>query len=477
VKTEIHQDAQALALLSEASLVLVGNQSLNQQFEAVLAAIGDRTRISRTGIYLDTPDGLRTRKAYEWCNIGIEPLASSQQDLAYSEIPFWKTMLAGQGRILAKSIRDLPGDLYHYLAPQGIYSLLAFPLYQQGGACGFMSFEECGGPRTWNSTELDVLRTLSSMVSATLERHAIQARKDSKLHRLVALFHKSPAPMAIYELPGSRFVDVNDAFQEKTGYTRADLQGHTPGELGLLAAEDLSASGGWERRLASPESEFYESEYRLRTRQGNWIWMLERGNVIERNAQGSPERMFSVYTDITRHKDLEEQASSTSVYDGLTHAFNRRYLYDQIQNTLSEFQRTGSHFALALFGIDHFEDVNERFGQAGGDQLLVGFVRILGSQVRNYDLVARYGDDRFAVLFRNMDGQGAATKANSILQTIRQATLFHGHDKITLTCSAGVVGSDTVKMLPINLENLVSEAEQRLAQAKADGRDRVKSRQ
>ena len=115
-------------------------------------------------------NGELTSNTFEWVNHGIEAHIDDLQDLPYEVIPSWKKLLFEEGMVYSENISDLPIDLYEILVPQNIISILVLPMYFSGKYRGFIGFDECVAKRNWSLYDIELLKTLSGIISNAIER-------------------------------------------------------------------------------------------------------------------------------------------------------------------------------------------------------------------------------------------------------------------------------------------------------------------
>ncbi|OYV36378.1 MAG: hypothetical protein B7Z80_15730 [Rhodospirillales bacterium 20-64-7] len=160
-----------------------------------------------------------------------------------------------------------------------------------------------------------------------------------------------------------------------------------------------------------------------------------------------------------------EQLSRTVMQDGLTLLANRRRLEQALQEALAD----GGHYVLAMLDIDNFKRINDTHSHLAGDDVLRKVASILRSHCRENDLPARYGGEEFAVLLRVADRAAGKTVCDRILDAIGTHD-WRGELRIpAVTISIGMASS-TEGATP---RDLLAIADQRLYQAKAQGRNRV----
>ena len=180
----------------------------------------------------------------------------------------------------------------------------------------------------------------------------------------------------------------------------------------------------------------FASEYRIRRKEGGYIWVLCRGIVV-RDPSGRIVRMAGSQSDITQGK----------VVDPLTGLRNRLYFIDRLEALIEEWAARADSFAVLFLDVDRFKVVNDSLGHETGDMLLVEIAGRLRSSVRSTDVsarialpsvVARFGGDEFAVLLENLRSSSDATSVAERILT-QFASHFEIHGRIIFaTVSIGV---------------------------------------
>jgi two-component system cell cycle response regulator len=170
---------------------------------------------------------------------------------------------------------------------------------------------------------------------------------------------------------------------------------------------------------------------------------------------------------------LVQRLTDLSRRDPLTKLFNRGVLEEWIVDAL----QSGRAFHLLMLDLDHFKLVNDTYGHAVGDEVLVRVAQLLQQQLRHSDLVIRYGGEEFVIL---LDG-GSAQAAHSVAQKIRRKVSAEkipvAGGTLHLTISIGLLsvpgGKKPVVRPKKHMKDLLSRADHALYQAKAQGRNQV----
>ena len=168
-------------------------------------------------------------------------------------------------------------------------------------------------------------------------------------------------------------------------------------------------------------------------------------------------------------EDLEERMKDLARLDSLTGVLNRRGFFDRFEEIRRGAESAGLRLALILFDLDHFKQVNDRFGHAAGDKALTAFSRIAHQRTGEKGAFARLGGEEFAALLPVEDVEQACIFAEDIRRALEVAPVIDGAHRIPVTVSAGVhaaaaAATDLDLMLPV--------ADRALYAAKHEGRNR-----
>ncbi|MBV8036063.1 GGDEF and EAL domain-containing protein [Roseateles sp.] len=214
----------------------------------------------------------------------------------------------------------------------------------------------------------------------------------------------------------------------------------------------------------------YRNEHRVLAKDGTWKWVLSRGMVIARDAEGRPLRMVGTHTDITDRKRQEAQVWQQARVDALTGLPNRRSLRERIERGLALRAMRGEELAVMFVDLDHFKEVNDTLGHDVGDALLVQVAARLQDCMPPGGIVARMGGDEFTVLLAARDAAAAAERIGHELLESLSAGFDIGGERVYVSASIGVSLSPRDGL---EIEALFKHADQALYEAKGAGRNRM----
>lgn len=155
--------------------------------------------------------------------------------------------------------------------------------------------------------------------------------------------------------------------------------------------------------------------------------------------------------------------------DSLTGLLNRQQFYVLSDQALKHVQRYQDGLSLLILDIDHFKQINDRYGHNTGDAVLRELSAVLVDSLRNSDVICRWGGEEFVVLMPGLQRNTALFIANRINQCFAENTVTIEQQKVNATISIGV----TDYAGQTSIEEMVNEADQALYQAKNSGRNRV----
>lgn len=283
--------------------------------------------------------------------------------------------------------------------------------------------------------------------------------------------------------------DFNPAAERIFGFSAAEITGRSVNQL--MPEPFCSAHDGYiAAYLSSGQPKIIGKGREVVGQRSNGSTFPMELAVTEMRVHGRPAFVGTI-RDITRRKrdeaalrqaneELEgkvqartaelaqanEELHVIATTDALTGIVNRRQFDVELTQELERARRYGLPFALILFDIDYFKDVNDRYGHLTGDTVLTALARLVSAQTRANDIFARWGGEEFVLLVQGIDAGDAPQLAEKLRTLIGAHAFPHGQP---VSCSFGVTGyladDDSV--------SIMQRADKALYQAKTDGRNRV----
>ncbi len=191
-------------------------------------------------------------------------------------------------------------------------------------------------------------------------------------------------------------------------------------------------------------------------------------------ADGDHIVLGDVILKFISHSSVEaryhEEIYQLATHDPLTGLLNRRQFSELVATEAARGQRREPRTVLAILDVDHFKQINDRFGHVEGDQVLRQLAEILRSMVRAGDVLARIGGEEFAVLMTDTDIEQARQFAERVREAVSNAHFTPGNETQTMTVSLGLAASSSTRR---DTSDLMRAADRALYTAKETGRNRV----
>jgi len=295
--------------------------------------------------------------------------------------------------------------------------------------------------------------------------------KDSEL-RYRRLFEAAQDGILILDAKTGAIKDVNPFLEKLLGYTEEEFIDKKLWEVG--AFKDIKASK--DAFLALQKNEYIRyKDLPLRAKNGQLIQVEFVSNVykegqekvIQCNIRDITERIHVHAALIKNEAILREQ----SVRDQLTGLFNRRYLEETMKRELKRAARKNYSLGVMMIDIDNFKVYNDYFGHAAGDAVLREFGQLLIRNIREEDIVCRYGGDEFIIVLPDSSIQVTCERAEQILEFSKHLEMqFEGRILSVISISIGI------SFYPQNGSSkgqIFNAADMALFRAKNEGRGRV----
>ena len=189
--------------------------------------------------------------------------------------------------------------------------------------------------------------------------------------------------------------------------------------------------------------------------------------VVEEELQCRVRNLLLIKNLLDKVDSQEKELRQLVMTDELTSLYSKPYLLNAGNQRSNEAYRHGYPLSLVVLSLDHFELINDRYGQSIGDMVLQEMAKTLKTFSRNEDIVARTNDDEFAIAFPHCSESDALAKVDRLREFVESAN----PGGIPVTASFGVVSLPMT--FPCDFEDLFSAADRAMAQAKLDGRNRA----
>lgn len=298
-----------------------------------------------------------------------------------------------------------------------------------------------------------------------LRRTSRPARPDTGDFRFRDLVERSQDVVivtdAVLDRPGPFIRYVNPAFTRLTGWQASEVIGRSPRVLqgpgtDRAALEELGRALRTERRAAMKLLNY--------SRDGTPYWLDCRIEPLFDDG-GQLSGFVAFERDVSLDKQRFDELEHLADRDTLTGIPNRRALTRAAEAALA----AGAGVCFAWLDIDHFKRINDGYGHAAGDAVLMGVADLLAENIRRADLVGRMGGEEFAICMPGLSVKEAQAVTERLRCAVADAVFPTGSGPLRVTCSLGLSASRPGE----SLAELMQRADAALYVAKRGGRNRV----
>lgn len=218
---------------------------------------------------------------------------------------------------------------------------------------------------------------------------------------------------------------ISPADERLRGYKAKEVIGHSVLEMftdeGIaLIIEKIKQREESEKRGIKTDHTTFEVQHRCKDGTLKWGEILSKP---ERDTNGTIIGYHGITRDITERKQMQEYVHQLAFYDSLTNLPNRRLFYDRLRQAMASSKRSQKYCVLMFLDLDNFKPLNDTYGHAIGDLLLIQAAERIKNCVREMDTVARFGGDEFVIMVNELseDKAESVVQAKIVAEKIRAA--------------------------------------------------------
>ena len=287
---------------------------------------------------------------------------------------------------------------------------------------------------------------------------------QERLRLAASVFEHAHEGIMITDAAGT-IIEVNKTFTEITGYPREEALGRNPNFLKSGHHDDAFYAEMWK---TLGERRYWHGEIWNRRKNGE-IYPQNASISAVRNTEGVITYYVGLFSDISLLKENQQRLEQMAYYDPLTQLPNRALLANRLQRALAKARREHQVLAVCYLDLDGFKPVNDRWGHAAGDELLVQVARRFQNSIRGDDTVARLGGDEFVVLLGELHDIDEGEQVLERLLATLSDPFKIGAATVTVSASVGATFFPSDGADP---DTLIRHADQAMYLAKQEGRNR-----
>jgi len=276
-------------------------------------------------------------------------------------------------------------------------------------------------------------------------------------------------------------IDVNDCMFRYFNMQKEDVSGKRFGNLfnckNAVTSNKICGTGdlckdcfiniGLEQVLnggAELKEVEFSHDFILNGRQNEKWFTINASRIIK----GDKTTAIVTFTDITKIKKTEKELIKLGITDELSGLYNRRFIIERGKKVLYE---NAFPISLAILDIDHFKNINDTYGHAEGDVVIVGLADLFRKLTRDTDYIGRYGGDEFLIIFSNTNIKAAQMVLSRIADKFKD--IINDKTEAPISFSVGLVEIQAEDVKKNDLSVFIKKADDRMYKAKSEGRNMI----
>lgn len=271
-----------------------------------------------------------------------------------------------------------------------------------------------------------------------------------------------------FEDGGPFILYVNPAFENLLGYSADEIIGQNPR---ILQGSDTDETTRLKIREAMTNGVGIRTQILNYSKSGQPLWMDI--NIVPICDETNEISYYAaIERDLTEHKKLENHLERLASTDMLTGLPNRMAILNTAEKEFTRAKRYSRPFTVIMIDIDHFKSINDNYGHAAGDHVLVSTAQILKGNLRDTDVLGRVGGEEFILLLPDTPKTNAEYVAERMREGLSAKAIKYVDQNIHVTASFGIASfmpdDDT-------LEQIIERADKAMYAAKNNGRNQVQT--
>lgn len=313
-------------------------------------------------------------------------------------------------------------------------------------------------PASPSAEVITIMEDTARLLALLLENAETHRTLDSRSQWYRAILQNAADALSIIDLQG-RFLETSDSLCRMLGYSQDEMK-----QLRLWDVDPQRDEAATLAYLQSvgPEPRTFEAVDI--TKDGRRIDIEVSSRLLELDGQAV---IWGSARDISQRKILQQSLERQATMDALTGLYNRTTLLARMEHMLNQALLLHQPLSVLMLDMDHFKQVNDRYGHLAGDLVLIELGETLLEALRESDAAGRLGGEEFCIVLPCTSMTDAEDIAARIVDDVGELCIQHGQALLAVTCSIGV----TTMRLGDDCRTLLSRADEALYRAKAAGRN------
>lgn len=379
-------------LMNQCMQIMLSETDAASAFRNVFELVGEHFRVSRVYAFVREEDGLYSN-LYEWCGEKVV----SQKDIlqkipVLTNTPSLFTSFVKDGMVIASDISSLENDMQAVLKGQDLSAVAILPMWDEEDLIGFVGFDNVTF-HSWSPEEVIMLWNLAMLIANTVKREKLKFEIVEKKSILETVLQRSAFKAYVTDLETNEILWINDNMKrarmidsdaDVVGQKCHEVLGKNPTRCSFCQIQNLENNLSEDHIVHEFHCDYHDRDY------------MAFASIIQWT--GNKKSHIHYIIDVTNQKSTQKQLEYLASTDVLTGAFNRTAILEKFQLMIQESRISDTSLALSYVSIDRLTEINERYGNEIGDQVLFHLVQAIRSCTNRSDMIGRFAGDEFLVL-------------------------------------------------------------------------------
>jgi PAS domain S-box-containing protein len=296
-------------LLSELNGTLSGDSSAGSDtgIKKILGKVGAAAGIERSFFFQLSDDGLSIEQTVEWCAAGVSSRGIELMRPTRLDIPWLMGKLGEQHLVAVEAVAKMEPEAsveQQLLTELGVQSALFVLVSDRGTPAGIIGLANMQGDRPWHPDDFEMLHAVSDCIWAVMAGGNLVRTPEFSHQEFETALQEAGVGFWQWNI-SSGHTTYNGTWCAMLGYSPEEVESRVEFWKKRIHPDDFQQAIEQLDRYLRDSSSVYQSEFRIRHKDGRWIWVQSKGRITAHDAQGSPMRMAGTHLDITRQKASE----------------------------------------------------------------------------------------------------------------------------------------------------------------------------
>ncbi len=311
IEKEIRYREKLERIITEVSTGLMNVQveEIDEKIDQALKKIAEFAGADRSYFFQFYENLEKMDMTHEWCSEGVEPQKENMQNFFTDNIPWLMENVKKFENITVPKVSNLPPEAKAFkeiLQNQNVKSLLVLPIISDNELEGLIGFDWVKKEEKWSEEVVDLLRIAGETIKSALDRKEVEKKLRESKNRLDLALEGAELGVWDWNVKTDE-VKFNERWAEMLGHSLDEIDQNVDSWEERVHPDEIPRVREELEKHLEGNIDLYQTEHRMKTKSGDWVWVKAVGKVLERDENDEPERAIGIHEDITDRKRSEQK--------------------------------------------------------------------------------------------------------------------------------------------------------------------------